>query len=253
MRKRLTSEERKQLSSLKFNNLYDYSEADFTKVKEKTTVICPIHGKFQISYDKHFNDGIGCKYCSYPSRDLESFIKTAKEIHNDFYSYDNAKYSNAHTPLMITCPIHGDFKQSPNAHLRGQGCPQCARGRSYLEDKIENSLKNEGIEYIHGYKPSWLNEFNRSYLSIDFFIPKINFAIECQGKQHFGLGGWNEKYDFEKQFDRDKRKNRLCKENNVELVYFAKKNEAPKNYIGEIFTDVDELMERVRYLLLKND
>ena len=248
MSKRLTSEERKQLSSIKFNNFYDYSEADFTKVKQKTTVICPIHGKFQITYDKHFNDGIGCKYCSYPSRDLESFIKTAKEVHNAFYTYDHAKYINAHTPLMITCPIHGDFPQSPNAHLRGQGCPKCAIGKNYLEDKLEKQLKEEGIEFIHNYKPLWLKQ-----LSIDFYIPKINLAIECQGKQHFGLGGWNKYYDFQKQFERDERKNKLCKENNINLVYFAKKNEAPKEYIGEIFTDTKELMERVRYLLLKND
>ena len=41
-------------------------------------------------------------------------------------------------------------------------------------------------------------------------------------------------YDFEKQFQRDKWKLEQCKKNDVKLIYFANKNEAPKYYINEI-------------------
>ena len=50
MAKRLTSEERKELCRIKWNGKYDYSKSDFTLVKTKTDVICPIHGVFQIDY-----------------------------------------------------------------------------------------------------------------------------------------------------------------------------------------------------------
>jgi len=60
-------------------------------------------------------------------------------------------------------------------------------------------------------------------------------------------------YDFEKQFERDKWKLEQCHNNDVKLVYFANKNEIPKYYIGEIFTDKDELMEYIKYLYKNNE
>lgn len=39
-----------------------------------------------------------------------------------------------------------------------------------------------------------------------------------------------------------------CINNDVNLIYFANKKETPKQYIGEIFTSPDELMEYIRYL-----
>ncbi len=27
--------------------------------------------------------------------------------------------------MTITCRVHGDFRQIPNSHLRGRGCPKC--------------------------------------------------------------------------------------------------------------------------------
>lgn len=47
-------------------------------------------------------------------------------IHEFKYDYHNVKYSNAHTDIIIQCPIHGDFTQSPKNHIRGSGCPVCA-------------------------------------------------------------------------------------------------------------------------------
>jgi len=34
--------------------------------------------------------------------------------------------------LIITCPEHGEFEQSPNSHLSGRGCPICKSSK----DKI---------------------------------------------------------------------------------------------------------------------
>jgi very-short-patch-repair endonuclease len=31
--------------------------------------------------------------------------------------------------VMITCPIHGDFPQTPNNHLKGSGCKSCGRNK----------------------------------------------------------------------------------------------------------------------------
>lgn len=46
-------------------------------------------------------------------------------IHSGKYTYDKAVFVNARTPMLITCPIHGDFLQRSRDHKRGQGCKKC--------------------------------------------------------------------------------------------------------------------------------
>lgn len=245
--KNFTSDDRKLFCSIKHDYKYDYSKSDFSSVKNKTIVICGKHGEFKIDYDHHFNGNIGCLYCSYESRDTNSFIEKAKKIHNDFYTYDKVEYKNSHEKIVVTCPIHGDFHQTPNAHLNGQGCPKCGSGRIVLEDKVSKALNENGIPYTKNERPKWLKTESKGQLSLDFYLPKCNVAIECQGKQHFGLGGWGKKFDFDRQFERDKWKLEQCKINTVDLVYFANKRDITTPYIGKIFTDVNELMEYIRY------
>ena len=55
----------------------------------------------------------------------EQFIEKAKKVHGDKYDYSKVVYVNSQTKVCIICPIHGEFSQTPNAHLRGQGCPTC--------------------------------------------------------------------------------------------------------------------------------
>ena len=54
---------------------------------------------------------------------------------------------------FITCPIHGDFIQTPHSHLKGQGCPLCGiesrkRKRTYkFEDFLILARKVHGEKY----------------------------------------------------------------------------------------------------------
>ena len=57
---------------------------------------------------------------------LESFILEATKIHRGRYTYPNAEYVNAHTPLKIHCITHKDFLCNPTNHVQGRGCPLCA-------------------------------------------------------------------------------------------------------------------------------
>ena len=42
---------------------YDYSQVDYVNNKTRVTIICPKHGPFQITPDKHTNRGQGCPVC----------------------------------------------------------------------------------------------------------------------------------------------------------------------------------------------
>lgn len=58
----------------------------------------------------------------------EEFIERCKKKHNSYYSYDKTVYTGMSNDdyIIVTCPIHGDFKQLAAGHIRGKGCKDCA-------------------------------------------------------------------------------------------------------------------------------
>ena len=62
-----------------------------------------------------------------PSEESLKFIAKAKDKYGDKYNYDKVEYLHSKSKVIITCPEHGDFLQSPNQHLkkRGTGCTKC--------------------------------------------------------------------------------------------------------------------------------
>ena len=124
------------------NDFYDYSKAIFNKSSEPITIICPMHGEFLQTPEKHLK-GRGCPKCGVIKRakkrtyTTETFIEKAKEIHNDFYDYSKTEYLKSKEKVIVTCPLHGDFLISPNKHLCGEGCDECKK------DKIRKSLAKD--------------------------------------------------------------------------------------------------------------
>jgi CDGSH-type Zn-finger protein len=51
------------------------------------------------------------------------FIQRASTVHNNKYDYSDVKYIGTNIKIIIICPIHKNFNQTPHAHLQGQGCP----------------------------------------------------------------------------------------------------------------------------------
>lgn len=151
---------------------------------------------------------------------LGDFLKKAKQVHGDKYDYSKVEYVNSKTKICIICPIHGEFWQRPNDHLNGHGCPNCVN--SVLENKVRNELINNSIEFKQYQKFKWMINENTNYpYSVDFYLPKYNIAIECQGVQHFKpikfFGGFKSlKYTITKDAD----KKRLCNNNGIKLLYF---------------------------------
>jgi hypothetical protein len=55
----------------------------------------------------------------------EQFIQEVNLIHNFKFDYSKVVYKNAHTKVIIICPIHGEFLQLPSNHKHGNGCKKC--------------------------------------------------------------------------------------------------------------------------------
>lgn len=57
----------------------------------------------------------------------ESYIEEVKKIHKDKYDYSLLEYKTIFEPIIIICPIHGEFTKKATNHLRGRGCPKCSQ------------------------------------------------------------------------------------------------------------------------------
>jgi len=120
----------------KHHDKYDYSRVKYERVIDKIVIICPEHGEFKQSVFRHLS-GQGCRKCKKCAKlTLDDFIERSNATHNNKYDYSKSIYINSHKNVIIICPIHGEFVQSPRAHMSGQNCPKCSNsGRSKMASK----------------------------------------------------------------------------------------------------------------------
>ena len=239
--KKLTTEEFISRAKLVHGDKYDYSKVNYINAKTKICIICPVHGEFWTLPSIHLS-GHKCPKCVGGVKlSKEDFITKAKEIHNNKYDYSKVDYKNTITEVCIICPNHGEFWQEPAVHLSGCGCPIC--NESKLELIIQKLLKSNYIEYDQEKTFDWLK--NDSYMFLDFYLPEYNIGIECQGIQHFNpieYFGGNDA--FESTRDRDILKQKLCKEHNIEILYYT--DVKLEEYPYDVITDLDELIKRIK-------
>lgn len=71
----------------------------------------------------------------------EEFVRRAKKVHGDKYDYSKTVYVNQKTKVCIICPVHGEFWQIPDDHMRGVGCRKCGYvSASRKNKKLRNYL-----------------------------------------------------------------------------------------------------------------
>ena len=166
--------------------------------------------------------GQGCHKCVGRDKTSEEFINQAREIHGNKYGYSNVDYKGSHIKVNITCPKHGDFPQTPNSHLNGQGCDKCNESKG--EKLVDNILSKYEIEKI---RPKRFSDCTNKpkegvrcfILPFDFYLPKLNTCIEYDGEQHYRpVSRFGGEEAFKRQQIRDKLKNEYCKKNNIKLI-----------------------------------
>ena len=184
MSKKLTTGEFISKSKLIHGDKYDYSKVEYVNNHSKVCIICPEHGEFWQSPEKHLI-GQGCVKCSYIERNVkktdtvEKFIQKSKKIHGNKYDYSKVNYVNTNTKVCIICPKHGEFLITPNNHLRGKGCPKC--NQSKLErDKISFDREiSEVIDYVE-YDSIAKLSYDRAKVKRDYCMDLIEFFKEVK-------------------------------------------------------------------------
>ena len=134
------------------DNKYDYSKVHYINSKIKVCIICPKHGEFFQEPKAHLK-GQGCPKCSGCAKlTMDDFIEKARKVHGDEYDYSKVKYINNHTKVCIICPEHGEFWQTPNSHLNGNGCYSCKNKKISLQKTFTKEQFIEKAQEIHGGK-----------------------------------------------------------------------------------------------------
>lgn len=136
-------------------NNYDYSQVEYVNHGIKVKIICKIHGPFMQTPSSHLR-GHGCNACRLSAfvavntakkSNTYSFICKANKKHNNKYDYSKCEYITNNIKVKIICPLHGTFEQTPNSHLSGNGCPECAGKNKNTLDFIEASIKIHSTKY----------------------------------------------------------------------------------------------------------
>lgn len=91
---------------------------------------------------------------------------------------------------------------------------------SYGEEFIYNILKSNNINFQTEATFDWLLSDTGYNMFLDFYIPDKNIAIEYDGKQHYQYVEYihHTKENFEKAVYRDKLKEALLSEHDIQLI-----------------------------------
>lgn len=83
----------------------------------------------------------------------DNFIKKSYLLHNDRYNYSLVEYIKISEKVSIICPLHCNFQQTPNNHLKEQGCRKCVidNQKSNKIDFIKKSIEIHGDKFIYDY------------------------------------------------------------------------------------------------------
>ena len=157
-----------------YGDKYDYSLVGETFLtKEKLCIICPEHGVFEKSYEKHINTKQGCPKCSGKFRyNTETFVEEClKQDNIEDLTFENIEYVNNKTKVKIYCHHrddngieHGEFEITPGHFLSGERCPKCryiksaSSKRRNISEVISEARKIHGDKYDYSLIAEYKND-----------------------------------------------------------------------------------------------
>jgi predicted nucleic-acid-binding Zn-ribbon protein len=173
----------------------DYSNTVFVDSLTKIELRCPIHGLLKQDPYTHLKSQFGCPKCGADHRS-KNRIRNRKEKlepefrkkHGNKYGYRWETYKKITEYMTMTCPIHGDFEQTPGSHLYGRGCPKCGAIQRGLNERlgretiIQRFLAEQGNKYDYSRIPEDVTYNTR----VEIGCPKHGFftttaAIHLKG------------------------------------------------------------------------
>jgi len=134
---------------------YDYSLVEYINSKSKVCIICPDHGEFWQTPTGHLS-GKGCEKCGIKKRSdiirtsVDDFVYKSNKRHDHKYDYSLVYFYTTLDKVTIICPLHGEFIQVANDHLRGNGCEKCGTIKQHKSIAMNTNEFINKAKLIHG-------------------------------------------------------------------------------------------------------
>lgn len=226
------------------NGLWRERENKLNKIKEKYYILntenIDTHTYYQIKCRKcgHIRKSslknlythleCGCQTKVFRNRTPEEFINECNLYYNNELELVG-QYKNQTTKVLLRHkPCGMIWSVNPPDIIHGKShCPKCRTQESLGIKKIKKFLEEKNIYFIQEY------QLPNSRQRLDFFLPNYNLGIEYNGKQHYEYIEFFHKNieGFEKYKERDIKKQKICKENNIEILDISYKEDNNINQI----------------------
>ena len=137
---------------------------------------------------EHLRSG-SCPLCSDKTyKGLDNFIKEAKKLYGEKYTYELTKYVNNSTSLWVTCDVHGPIKKIPKDFLKGYDCKDCNKESEELRLKRQR----DWIQFCnkkHNFKYSYNFVYYTTYdAEVDIVCPKHGIFPQKASNHRNGKG-----------------------------------------------------------------
>lgn len=189
-----------------------------TKIKLK----CKLCGNLWSARPHDLLRGKGCPVCAIKKisqarkKSNITFIKELKKINPFIEILED--YVRGSDKIKYKCNICGNISEIKAQHLlEGIGCNVCSE--SHMEKMVRQILLENNIDFLMHHTYDGLVGINNGNLSYDFYLPKYNVLIECQGEQHekpIEFFGGEEQFKIQQEHDR--RKKEYANEHNISLL-----------------------------------
>lgn len=102
--------------------------------------------------------------------DTQEIIKRFVTVHGTKYDYSKVVYSGMEGKVVILCPVHGEFKQTPHNHLK-YGCSKCGKSRQVLKRTFSTEQFISRARDVHGDK--------YDYSLVEYINAKTPIKVIC--------------------------------------------------------------------------
>lgn len=159
---------------------------------------------------------------------------------------DKEEYNDTKIHWKCQCDC-GNIKIISGSSLRQGLTKSCGCVKSYGEEKIIKLLTENNIPFVSEKDFDDFRYPDTNFKAkFDFYVNN-QYIVEYDGKQHFGIGGWNDNENFIKTTTHDTLKNQWCKENGIPLIRI------PYTHFNELCIE-DLLLETSKFIVGdKND
>lgn len=138
MGKKLDSESVIEIIKSKHPNKFTFDKFVYTGMNNKQTITCVTHGNsIKVVGRIIYGDNYGCNECSKEAMrakfasDTKTFIRKARLIHGNQYSYRNTVYKNNRNNLKAFCrSCKKEVSINPHNHLLGRIHSGCVNNKN---------------------------------------------------------------------------------------------------------------------------